>query len=159
MSRHPRRWIDRQQTPNTEEDEARNRMELAERPPGSSEMLERVSRAYWNAGLQVSRWDVESEEQRALVRHRMRAAIAAMREPSEAMWSGLARDLVLWNRGGPPPWGQTGESLYRQLRMIGRPIPPWLLAEIPDNDHVPPKGTVAACIFKAMIDAALPETP
>jgi hypothetical protein len=79
-------------------------------------------------------------------------------EPTEAMWGGLARDLVMWDRGMP---NQYGSTLYKHLRSSGRDIPAWLLAEIPDIDHTPPKGTVAACIYKAMIAAApsAPSTP
>jgi hypothetical protein len=72
-------------------------------------------------------------------------------EPTEAMWGGLARDLVMWDRGMP---NQYGSTLYKHLRACGRPIPDWLLAEIPDIDHTPPKGTVAVCIYRAMLSAA-----
>ncbi len=75
-------------------------------------------------------------------------------EPTEAMWGGLARDLVMWDRGMP---NQYGSTLYKHLRASGKPIPDWLLAEIPDIDHTPPKGTVAVCIYKAMIRAAAQE--
>jgi len=79
------------------------------------------------------------------------AAIEAMREPTEAMWGGLARQLVMWCRNTQP----SGKSLYFNLRHSGTPIPDWLQEEIPHTTHVPPKGTVAACIWKAMISAAL----
>ena len=81
-----------------------------------------------------------------------RAAIMALWEPTEEMWSGLARDLVMWDRGMP---NQYGSTLYKHLAWTGRPIPDWLRAEIPDTDHTPPKGTVAVCIFRAMLEAAL----
>jgi hypothetical protein len=68
-------------------------------------------------------------------------------EPSEAMWGGLARRLVFWCRLSRP----TGSELYAFLRCAGEAIPDWLVQEIPDTDHVPPKGTVAACIYKAML--------
>lgn len=74
------------------------------------------------------------------------------REPSEEMWGGLARDLVMWRDMDRPP---TGAFLYRHLGRLGRAIPEWLRAEIPDTEHVPPKGSVAVCIYKAMIAAAL----
>ncbi len=52
----------------------------------------------------------------------------------------------------------TGAALYRHLRAAGREIPDWLLAEIPDEKHVPPKSDVAAAIYKAMVEAA-PSAP
>lgn len=123
-----------------------------------SEMVERVSRAI--APLTWESIDRECDDPftkpdvvrtRDQVLKRARAAIAAMREPTEAMWAGLARDIVMW-RGFRNP---TGRELHAYLRGLGREIPDWLTEEIPDNDHMPPKGTVAACIFKAMIDAVL----
>ncbi len=71
--------------------------------------------------------------------------------PTEAQWSGLARDLVMWDRMRPRP---TGQLLYQHLDRLGRDTPDWLRKEIPDTDHVPPKGTVAACIYRAMLDVA-----
>lgn len=73
--------------------------------------------------------------------------------PTEAQWSGLARDLVMWR---DMQFGRDagGRALYRHLSRIGRDIPDWLRKEIPDTDHVPPKGAVAACIYRAMLAAA-----
>jgi hypothetical protein len=71
-------------------------------------------------------------------------------EPTEPMWSELARDIVMWDRFPR----HTGADLHAHLRSLGRTIPDWLAKEIPDTDQVPPKGTVAACIYKAMIEAA-----
>ena len=71
-------------------------------------------------------------------------------EPTGEMWGGLARDIVFWTRLDGQP---TGAKLYEFLRSLGRDIPDWLLKEIPDVDHVPPKGTVAVVIFKAMLSA------
>jgi hypothetical protein len=69
-------------------------------------------------------------------------------QPTEAQWSGLARDIIMWmDMGGRP----TGESLYEHLDMCGRDIPQWLRDEVPNVNHVPPKGTRAAIIYKAMI--------
>lgn len=77
--------------------------------------------------------------------------VVVPREPTEAMWGGLARAIVMW-------WGMTsrptGVALYYHLKRTGEAIPHWLLAEIPDIDHVPPKGAVAVCIYRAMIAAA-----
>lgn len=79
----------------------------------------------------------------------------SLSEPTEAMWSGLARDLIMWDRFGRP----TGADLYRHLKRCGRTIPDWLRKEIPDVDHVPPKGTVAICIWKAMAEVLLATNP
>jgi hypothetical protein len=72
-------------------------------------------------------------------------------EPTEAMWGGLARAIVMWWGMGPRP---TGALLYKHLELTGETIPDWLRSEIPDTDHVPPKGTVAVCIYRAMLDAS-----
>lgn len=74
-------------------------------------------------------------------------------EPTEAMWGGLARDLVMWTRHFPQ-----GDKLFAHLTSLGRDIPQWLRDEVRDVSHVPPKGTVAACIYKAML-AAAPAVP
>lgn len=74
------------------------------------------------------------------------------KEPTEKMWGGLARDIVMWTRFQHAR--PTGETLYKHLRSIRGEPPEWLRQEIPDNNNVPPKGTVAAVIYKAMIEAA-----
>lgn len=72
--------------------------------------------------------------------------------PVEAQWNGLARDVVMWMVMGGRP---TGEALHSHLRRLGQEnIPAWLVAEIPDSDHVPPKGTMAAVIYRLMVEAA-----
>lgn len=80
------------------------------------------------------------------------AFMERLEEPSEAMWNGLARDIVMWERmyASRP----TGELLHEHLRNCGTPMPDWLKEEIADHDSVPPKGTVAVVIFKAMIEEA-----
>ena len=70
-------------------------------------------------------------------------------EPTTVMWGGLARDIVMWSRFTK----HSGTDLYKHLNSIGTRIPDWLREEIKDTDHVPPKGTVAACIYKAMLEA------
>lgn len=74
-------------------------------------------------------------------------------EPTKEQWSGLARDIVFWlyMDGSNRP---TGEKLHKHLKRSGVPIPDWLAKEIPDVDYVPEKGTVAAVIYKAMVEAA-----
>jgi len=70
--------------------------------------------------------------------------------PSEAMWGGLARDIVMWTRFARP----TCASLLDHLRSVGRDIPEWLAAECRHQDVVPPKGSVAVWVYRAMIEAA-----
>lgn len=76
-------------------------------------------------------------------------------EPTDAMWGGLARDIVFWDRYGK----HNGSELHAHLKSLGREMPDWLAKEIPDTDQVPPKGTVAACIYKAMLQAAPTPAP
>lgn len=73
--------------------------------------------------------------------------------PTEAMWGGLARDIVFWMRVHPND--HSGQSLHAFLRNIRRhDLPSWFEAEIGDNTSVPPKGTIAAVIYRAMIEEA-----
>lgn len=112
--------------------------------------------------MSIPRWQAHLELLRLLFSN-LPAIVAALkqqegmvtvpREPTEEMWGGLARDLVMWSRFDRP----SGAALYRHLRSVGREIPEWLMSEIKDVDHVPPKGTVAVCIFKAMIAESQPE--
>ncbi len=70
------------------------------------------------------------------------------RVPTEAMWGGLARDLMLWRDGFVRP------SLNQLLKMMDiRDLPDWLLEEpaLQDPDNVPSKGTFLVLIWKAMI--------
>jgi hypothetical protein len=73
-------------------------------------------------------------------------------EPTEGMWAHLARDIVFWLYATPEP--HYGSKLHDFLRNCGTEIPDWLSKEIPDTGSTPPKGTVAVCIYKAMIAAA-----
>lgn len=72
-------------------------------------------------------------------------------EDTEDMWGGLARQIVMWDRFGGP--NSTGAALHRHLQRSGYEIPNWLAGLIPPIDHVPPKGTVAGAIYRAMRDA------
>ena len=47
----------------------------------------------------------------------------------------------------------TGKNLHEFLQNIGRPPPAWVSKEIQPVNHVPPKGTIAACIYKAALSA------
>lgn len=73
-------------------------------------------------------------------------------EPVEAQWGELARDIVFWLYMSGSP--HHGSKLHDHLRNLGRDIPDWLTKEIPDVGHTPAKGTVAACIYRAMLEAA-----
>lgn len=88
-------------------------------------------------------------------RNAARAAIKTVLEyePSRSEWLDLPRDLIMWRDFQQP----TGASLYKHLKAAGTPIPQWLVDEIPDIDHVPPKGTVAVCVHRAINAAILRE--
>lgn len=73
-------------------------------------------------------------------------------EPTSEMWGELARDIVWWMYMSPAP--HYGSKLHAHLTALGREIPDWLAKEIPNVQHTPPKGTVAACIYKAMLTVA-----
>lgn len=73
-------------------------------------------------------------------------------DPTHSMWSGLARDIVMWTRLYNNS-DQTGANLFKHLRSLGHVIPEWLHEEVADSDTVPPKGTVAVIIYKAMFMA------
>ncbi len=69
-------------------------------------------------------------------------------EPSEAMWGGLARDIMMWLDFGT----KTPRELFKHLKRTGRDIPKWLTdePEMRALDHVPSKGTRCVIIYKAM---------
>lgn len=70
-------------------------------------------------------------------------------EPTEAMWGGLARDVIQWMRAYDR---QTGESLLKHLHMSGEVAPQWLIDECgSDGGGSLPKGTIASIIYKAMV--------
>lgn len=73
-------------------------------------------------------------------------------EPTETMWSGLARDIVMWTRFGG---AHTARSLFEHLERVGREIPQWLRdePELKSLDASPSKGTVAVIIYRAMLAA------
>jgi len=77
------------------------------------------------------------------------AVYAALRSPSEAVWGGVARQIILW-RGFNKP---TGRELHAHLRRTEYGVPAWLEAIIPNTDHVPAKGDVVAAILNAAADA------
>lgn len=73
------------------------------------------------------------------------------REPTEAQWSGLARDVVLWMQAYQR---HDSDSLLKHLDRSGTEIPAWLRKEADTGSHSLPKGSIAAIIYKAMLAAA-----
>lgn len=125
-------------------------------------MIDRVARALHEAHKPWCDYTHPFEDPRSgreVYEALARAAIAALREPTEGMWGGLARDLMMafdMNPNQPTP-----RAIFTHLKRTGRPTPQWLRdePEMTSPDHVPSKGTRATIIYKAMIDAALKETP
>lgn len=106
------------------------------------------------ARIKVTPWGGQDDDTREEYRAAARATLQAMLEPSEPMWGGLARDIVMWQRM-TANGAANGAKLHKHLLSIRPgPVPDWLAKEIPATDQVPPKGTVAACIYKAMLMAA-----
>lgn len=127
-----------------------------------AERIERVAKAIslWDSndwdGLLGSRECVR-DRYRSMARAAIEAdvdqdsvTVTVPREPTETMWGGLARDIVMWTRFDRP----SERALLQHLRRIGRNVPDWLSSECRDIDHVPPKGSVAVWIYKAMLDDA-----
>jgi len=72
--------------------------------------------------------------------------------PTEAMWGGLARAIMMWLDMAH----RTPRNLFQHLERSGHEIPQWLRdePELKNLDHVPSKGTRCAIIYRAMIEAA-----
>jgi len=83
-----------------------------------------------------------------------RAAVEPLMKPTETQYFELARDIVMWLDMAD---GRSGAMLHLHLTRLGRQIPDWLAEEIPNSSHAPSKGTVAACIYKAMLKVILDE--
>jgi len=125
------------------------------------ELVEVAARGGWHRSeWDVLPWEEIPEEIRATERARMDAALRALLakgyvivpgEPTEPMWGGLARDIVFAERAHNG--NCTGKNLHEFLQNIGRPPPAWVSKEIQPVNHVPPKGTIAACIYKAALSA------
>ncbi len=69
--------------------------------------------------------------------------------PTEAMWSGLARAIMMWL---DMP-GKTPAALFKHLERTGHEIPDWMREEpeMKHLDHVPSKGTRCVLIYRAML--------
>lgn len=120
-----------------------------------SEMIERVARAIGE--VESGSWDFFSSAGKDALRAEARAAITALRDPTEAQWDGLARQIIFWMDMGT----RTPRALFQHLERTGREIPRWLRdePEMKHLDHVPSKGTRAVLVYRAMIDAAIGEQP
>lgn len=70
-------------------------------------------------------------------------------EPTEQMWDGLARQIMVWLKFDGR---RTPRRLFAHLTLVGETIPTWLTEELEfkDLDHVPSKGACCAVLYKAM---------
>ena len=76
-------------------------------------------------------------------------------EPTRDQFGGLARDIIQWMRFTPSS-DQHSQSLIEWLKNMGNEIPSWLMGENEINHlskHALSKGTIAAIIYKAMLEA------
>ena len=73
-------------------------------------------------------------------------------EPTEAQWSGLASDIMMWM---DMDYRKTPNTLIYHLNSCGTNIPKWLFEEeeMLNVDSVISKGTLCVIIYKAMLDA------
>ena len=77
-------------------------------------------------------------------------------EPTPDQFGGMARDIIQWLRFTESK-DQHSESLNKWIKDMGNEIPDWLYSEPEVNHlskHVLSKGTIAAIIYKSMLDAA-----
>ena len=77
-------------------------------------------------------------------------------EPTTEQFGGMARDVIQWMRFTESK-NQHSESLVKWLKDMGNEIPEWLYSESEINhlsQHVISKGTIAAIIYKAMLEEA-----
>ena len=77
-------------------------------------------------------------------------------EPTAEQFGGMARDIIQWMRFTESK-NQHSDSLVKWLKDMGNEIPAWLYSESEINHlskHVISKGTIAAIIYKAMLEAA-----
>lgn len=79
--------------------------------------------------------------------------------PTEAMWGGLARAIMMWM---DLSCRKSAKTLYQHLEDTGRDIPEWFKeeAELKDrtSDHFISKGTRVVLIWKAMYQDFLDST-
>lgn len=79
--------------------------------------------------------------------------VALLNEPSEGMWDGLARSIMM----GRDMNCFKADQMRKHLKMSGHEITEqWLKDELKDQAHLS-KGTMCVLIFKAMAQQALRE--
>jgi hypothetical protein len=114
-------------------------------------MIDRVAEAI-EAKLDDYRWagdaELVGEGRQNMAREIARAAIEAMREPTEGQLDAVRR-IVQWHNFDRP----TEASLIRHCKALGKEPP----AECRDVEHVPPTNMTSYWIYSGMIDAALKE--
>lgn len=85
-------------------------------------------------------------------------ALREIEQPTEAMWGGLARDIMMWLDMGD----KTPRALFAHLERTGYrgKVPQWLRdePEMKNLDHVPSKGTRCVLIWRAMEEARIAES-
>jgi hypothetical protein len=120
-------------------------------------MREKLARAVDPHAFNDPTPDSYAEARRHKAFQRLDALLAELREPDEAMWGGLARQMMLWlgfERATP-------RTLFTHLQSSGYEIPQWLRdePEMQALDHVPSKGTRCVLIFRAMLDSISQPSP
>lgn len=89
------------------------------------------------------------------------AAISAVMQdleaPSEAVWGGLPRAIIMWMDMEP----KTPDALFKHLERSGHEIPQWLRdePEMKALNHTPSKGTRAVLVLKAFMHEYRKEAP
>lgn len=131
-------------------------------------MIEKMARAIFGAsgeaepddwdeidGKRVYAWEVAlPEAQTALTAIEQAGYKVVPVEPTEEMWGGLARDIMMW-LDMYDGHKKTPRNLFNHLDNLGREIPDWLReGEMAHLDHVPSKGTRCYIIYRAMLAAA-----
>ena len=104
-----------------------------------------LCRGFWNKGFLVAKAQAVPEGWRLVPV-----------EPTMDQFGGMARDIIQWMRFADSK-DQHSESLVKWLKDMGNEIPDWLYIESEINHlskHIISKETIAAIIYKAMLDAA-----
>lgn len=121
------------------------------------ELREQVARGLWEIDVAETCFeheDFESERYPTYMRMAdaaIAAVLDAMQEPSEAVWDGLPRDLIMWM----DMESKTPRGLFRHLKLCRGHVPEWLTKEpeMGNLDHVVSKGSRAVLVWKAMLSA------
>lgn len=117
-----------------------------------TDMVEKVARAIyeaddvWSAAFPWPDMPPTREQSADEYRRVARAAIEAMREPTEEQLDAV-RHLMMWLDFDRP----TEAALLDHCRRLGKEPP----KECRDIDHVPPKALRTFWLYRSMIDTAL----